>query len=63
MDVKCHLTRRILTTLPSRKNWRVDVTFTRAITHKKHLAQSEHIVHGVQWPFSIHSAYLPRDTY
>ena len=30
----------ILTTLPSEKNGSVDVTFTRAITHQKHLAQS-----------------------
>ena len=31
---------RILTTLSSEKNGSVDVTFTRASTHQKHLAQS-----------------------
>ena len=31
---------RILTISPSEKNGSVDVTFTRAITHQKHLAQS-----------------------
>ena len=44
-----------------RKNGSVDVTFARAITHQKHLAQSGrslNAVRGVQWTFSIHSAYL-----
>ena len=43
------------------KNGSVDVTFARAITHQKHLAQSGSslgAVHRVQWTFSIHSAYL-----
>ena len=34
------LNMKILTTLPSEKNRSVDVTFARAITHQKHLAQS-----------------------
>ena len=34
------LNMKILTTLPSKKNGSVDVTFLRAITHQKHLAQS-----------------------
>ena len=43
------------------KNGSVDVTFARAITDQKHLAQSGRslgAVRGVQWTFSIHSAYL-----
>ena len=43
------------------KNGSVDVTFVCAITHQKHLAQSGRslgTVRGVQWTFSIHSAYL-----
>ena len=43
------------------KNGSVDVTFARATTHQKHLAQSGRslgAVRGVQWTFSIHSAYL-----
>ena len=40
MALECHSTWRILTTLPSEKNGSVDVTFTRAVTHQKHLAQS-----------------------
>ena len=61
MVLKCHYTWRILTTLPIEKNGSVDVTFARAITHQKHLARSGHslgAVRGVQWTFSIHSAYL-----
>ena len=37
------------------------MTFALAITHQKHLAQSGcslGTVRGVQWTFSIHSAYL-----
>ena len=37
------------------------MTFARAITHQKHLAQSGCSlgpVRGVQWTFSIHSAYI-----
>ena len=43
------------------KNGSVDVTFARAITHQKHLVRSGRslgAVRGVQWTFSIHSAYL-----
>ena len=43
------------------KNGSVDVTFARAITHQKHLVQSGRslgAVRGVQWTFSMHSAYL-----
>ena len=61
MVLKCHLTWRTLTTLPSEKNGSVDVTFACATTHQKHLAQSGCSlggVRGVQWTFSIHSAYL-----
>ena len=46
---------------PVKKNGSVDVTFARAITHQKHLKQSGRslgAVRGVQWTFSIHSAYL-----
>ena len=55
------LNMKILTTLPSEKNGSVDVRFARTITHQKHLAQSGRslcAVRGVQWTFSIHSAYL-----
>ena len=44
-----------------KKNGSVDVTFARATMHQKHLAQSGRslgAVRGVQWTFSIHSAYL-----
>ena len=61
MVLKCHWKWRISTTLPSEKNGSVNVTFARAITHQKHLAQSRRslgAVRGVQWTFSIHSAYL-----
>ena len=60
MVLKCHLTWRMLTTLPSEKNGSV-VTFAHAIMHQKHLAQSGRslgTVRRVQWTFSIHSAYL-----
>ena len=40
MVLKCHSTWRILTTLHSEKNGSVDVTFSRAITHQRHLPQS-----------------------
>ena len=40
MALKCHLTWRILTTLPSEKNGSVDVMFMPVITHQKYLAQS-----------------------
>ena len=44
-----------------KENGSVNVTFTREITHQKHLAQpgrSLGAVRGVQWTFSTHSAYL-----
>ena len=39
------------------KNGSVDVTFTRAITHQKHLAQSGRSTRSAV-DISIHSAYL-----
>ena len=50
-----------MVTLPGENNGSVDVTFERAITHQKHLGQSGRslgAVRGVQWTFSMHSAYL-----